>query len=101
MWGACRDVEEIRAIGYPVWSVATCPRRSRNEFTFGGINVPITISGVTIEPGDFIAADDSGVLCIPQAAVLRVLELAATIDAQERSLEAQILNGTLSSWDAV
>jgi len=36
MWGACRDVEEIRATGYPVWSVATCPRRSRNEFTFGG-----------------------------------------------------------------
>ena len=101
MWGACRDVEEIRAIGYPVWSVATCPRRSRNEFTFGGINVPITISGVTIEPGDYIAADDSGVLSIPRAAVERVLELAATIDAQERSLEAQICNGTLSSWDAV
>lgn len=101
MWGACRDVEEIRAIGYPVWSVATCPRRSRNEFTFGGINVPITIAGVTIAPGDFIVADESGVLCIPQGSVARVLELAGAIEAQERALEAQILNGTLTSWDAV
>jgi len=101
MWGACRDVEEIRAIGYPVWSVATCPRRSRNEFTFGGINVPITIAGVTITPGDFIVADESGVLCIPQGSVARVLELAGTIESQERALEAQILNGTLTSWDAV
>ena len=90
-----------RAIGYPVWSVAVCPRRSRNEFTFGGINVPITISGVTIEPGDFVAADESGVLCVPKGAIDRVLELAATIDVQELSLAAQILNGTLSSWDAV
>lgn len=101
MWGACRDVAEIRAIGYPVWSVATCPRRSRNEFTFGGINVPVTIAGVTIHPGDFIVADDSGVLCIPKDQVARVLELAATIEAQERTLAAQILNGTLTSWDTV
>ena len=101
MWGACRDVEEIRAIGYPVWSVATCPRRSRNEFTFGGINVPITIAGVTIAPRDFIVADESGVLCIPQGVVDKVLELAATIDVQERKLAAQILNDSLTSWDAV
>ena len=45
MWGAWGDVDEIRAIGYPVWSVAVCPRRSRNEFTFGAINEPITIQG--------------------------------------------------------
>jgi regulator of RNase E activity RraA len=66
MWGACRDVDEIRAIGYPVWSVAVCPRRSRNEFTFGAINEPITIQGVTIAPRDFIIADESGVVCVPQ-----------------------------------
>lgn len=101
MWGACRDVAEIREIGYPVWSVATCPRRSRNEFTFGGINVPVTIAGVTIHPGDYIVADDSGVLCVPKDQVERVLELAATIEVQERTLAAQILNGTLTSWDAV
>ena len=101
MWGACRDVDEIRAIGYPVWSVAVCPRRSRNEFTFGTINEPIAIEGVTIAARDFIVADESGVLCIPQGRLEEVLRLAARIADQERALEAQVLNGSLESWDEV
>jgi len=101
MWGACRDVDEIRAIGYPVWSVATCPRRSRNEFTFGAINEPITIQGVTIEPRDFIVADESGVVCVPRARLDEVIPLCARIAEQEHALEAQVLNGSLESWDAV
>ena len=101
MWGACRDVDEIRAIGYPVWSVATCPRRSRNEFTFGAINEPITIEGVTIAPRDLIVADESGVVCVPQAKLDEVIALCARIADQERALEAQVLNGSLKSWDEV
>ena len=101
MWGACRDVDEIRAIGYPVWSVAVCPRRSRNEFTFGAINEPITIQGVTIAPRDFIIADESGVVCVPQGRFDEVIALCARIGDQERVLEAQVLNGSLESWDEV
>lgn len=101
MWGACRDVDEIRAIGYPVWSAAVCPRRSRNEFTFGAINEPITIQGVTIAPRDFIVADESGVVCVPQGRFDEVIALCARIADQERVLEAQVMNGSLESWDAV
>jgi len=101
MWGACRDVDEIRAIGYPVWSVAVCPRRSRNEFTFGAINEPITIQGVTIAPRDFIVADESGVVCVPQGKFAEVVALCERIADQERALEAQVLNGSLKSWDEV
>ena len=101
MWGACRDVDEIRSIGYPVWSAAVCPRRSRNEFTFGAINEPITIQGVTIAPRDFIIADESGVVCVPQGRFGEVIALCARIAVQERVLEAQVLNGSLESWDEV
>jgi regulator of RNase E activity RraA len=101
MWGACRDVDEIRAIGYPVWSAAVCPRRSRNEFTFGSINQPISIQGVTIAAGDFMVADESGVLCVPQGRLAEALVLAERIAQQERVLEAQVLNGSLKSWDEV
>ena len=101
MWGACRDVDEIRAIGYPVWSAAVCPRRSRNEFTFGAINEPITIQGVTIAPRDLIVADESGVVCVPQGRFDEVIALCARIADQECVLEAQVLNGSLESWDEV
>lgn len=101
MWGSCRDVDEIRTIGYPVWSVAVSPRRSRNDFTFGWINKPITVGGIAIAPRDFILADESGVIVISPARIAEVLELCARIASQEAALEAQILNNTLSSWDEV
>ena len=101
MWGACRDVDEIRAIGYPVWSVAVCPRRSCNEFTFGAINEAISIAGVTVAPRDYVVADESGVVCVPQARVAEVLPLCTRIGDQEAALEAQVLNDSLASWDAV
>jgi hypothetical protein len=41
------------------------------------------------------------VIVIPQARIEEVLALCDRIAVQETALEAQILNGELSSWDAV
>jgi len=101
MWGTCRDVDEIRTIGYPVWAVGVCPRRSRNEFTFGSINEPITISGVVIRPRDYIVADESGVLCVPESAVKEVLDVVKRISDQEQLLAEQVLGDAVKSWDEV
>lgn len=101
LWGSCRDVDEIRAIGYPVWAAHVSPRRSRNDFTFGSINEPISIDGVTIAPKDLVLADENGVLCIPRAQVHAVLELAERIADQELRLEAQVVNDAVSSWDEI
>ena len=49
MHGTCRDLEEIRECGYPVWAKGVCPRRSRNDFTFGTINEPIVVTGIKIK----------------------------------------------------
>ena len=101
LWGSCRDVDEIRAIGYPVWSVGTSPRRSRNEFTFGSINEAIAIRGVAIAPRDYVLADETGVVVVPAARIDEVLALAERIAAQEAKLEAQAVNDAVASWDQV
>lgn len=101
MWGTCRDVEEIRQIGYPVWAVGVCPRRSRNDFTFGSINERIEISGVSISREDWIVADESGVICIPGDAVEKVVKLATRIADQERELSQMVKSNTVTSWDQV
>ena len=101
MWGTCRDLEEIRAAGYPVWAVGVCPRRSRNEFAFGSINEPITVAGVAIAPGDYVVADESGAVCVPQARAGETLALLARIEAQERALEEQVRDDVVRSWDQV
>jgi 4-hydroxy-4-methyl-2-oxoglutarate aldolase len=78
-----------------------CPRRSRNDFTFGSINEPIAIHGVTIAPRDFVLADESGVVVVPAARIAEVLALADRIAGQEARLEAQVVNNALTSWDQV
>jgi regulator of RNase E activity RraA len=101
MWGACRDVDEIRAVGYPVWTAHVTPRRSRNDFNFGAINEAVTIGSVVVAPRDFVIADASGVIVIPRARIGDVLDLCERIAAQEATLQARILDGALSSWDEV
>ena len=101
VWGCCRDVEEIRAIGYPVWSHAVSPRRSRNDFTFGSINEPIAIQGITITRDDYILADETGIVCVPRARLREIVELSSRILDQEAKLEAQVIGNALASWDDV
>jgi len=101
MWGACRDLEEIRAVGYPVWAVGVCPRRSRNEFTFGSINEQIVVKGVVIRAGDYVLADESGVVVVPQERAEATLELVTKIEIQERMLEEQVRDDIVASWDQV
>lgn len=101
VWGCCRDVEEIRAIGYPVWTAHVSPRRSRNDFTFGSINEPIVIQGIRITRDDFVLADESGIIVVPHERLREVVELSARISDQEAKLEAQVIGNALASWDDV
>ena len=103
VWGACRDLEEIREVSYPVWSTGVCPRRSRNEFTFGDILQPVTIgaNGVTVRTGDVLLADLTGVICIPAERAAEVLEVVRGIAKSEEAVEQQIDQQAIVNWDDV
>ena len=99
--GTCRDVEEIRGLGFPVWAVGTCPRRSRNEFTFGSLKEPVTIGGTEIANGDVIVADATGVVRVPAVAAVKVYETALRIAQTEQKVLGDIVNGAGIDWDQV
>ena len=99
MHGTCRDVEEIRECGYPVWAKGVCPRRSRNDFTFGTINEPIVVTGIKIKKDDIIVADQSGVVCVPEELIQETLDLLKKISIQEELLEDQVLKNQVQNWD--
>jgi regulator of RNase E activity RraA len=99
MHGTCRDLEEIRECGYPVWAIGVCPRRSRNDFTFGSINEPIYVTEVKICKNDIIVADQSGVVCVPKDKINEVLTLLEKISHQEYVLEDQVLRNAVQNWD--
>ena len=62
--GAVRDVEELRAHGWPVFAAAVVPCAADSDGP-GQLNHPISCGGVPVHPGDIILADDNGVAVTP------------------------------------
>jgi 4-hydroxy-4-methyl-2-oxoglutarate aldolase len=83
-----RDVAELRAMGFGVWSAAVSAQGTVKE-TAGGVNVPVVIGGQVVRPGDAIIADDDGVVCVPRPDVGQALEAArARVAKEDRNREA-------------
>lgn len=80
--GGVRDVTDLHAMGFPVWSAAVSAQGTVKA-TAGAVNIPITIGGQLINPGDAILADDDGVMVVPRPDVDRAM------DASQARLEKE------------
>jgi 4-hydroxy-4-methyl-2-oxoglutarate aldolase len=67
-----RDVADLRAMGFPVWSAAVSAQGSVKA-TGGAVNVPIVVGGQLVRPGDAVLADDDGVLSVPRERIAEAL----------------------------
>lgn len=64
--GAIRDVGAIRRRSFPVYARAATHRGPYKNGP-GEINVPVTVGGMVVHPGDIVVGDEDGVLAIPVA----------------------------------
>lgn len=84
--GACRDAEELVDAGLPIMSRSLTPASGRGRARIAGVNVPITIDGVSVSPGDLVVGDATGVVVLPAERVEELLALAverAEYDARQ------------------
>ena len=72
---AVRDCEELIEMGYPVFSVGTNPN-GPTKFVPGRINHPVSVGGISINPGDLIVGDADGVVVIEREKAAAMLPLA-------------------------
>jgi len=91
--GPVRDVDEARAYDFPIYCRALTARTARGRVAEAETNQRITIGEVTVEPGDYVIADASGVAFIPAADVERVLDAAELIAGREASMAKALLTG--------
>ncbi|NIE75915.1 ribonuclease E activity regulator RraA [Pantoea sp. Ap-967] len=59
--GNVRDCSALASIALPVLAMGSWPQRSKNQ-RGGGVGAPLTIGGAPISPGDWIYADEDGVV---------------------------------------
>jgi 3-hexulose-6-phosphate synthase/6-phospho-3-hexuloisomerase len=95
--GAVRDVDDIRAMGFPVFAKATVPNAGEPK-GFGEINTEIKCCGQQVSPGDWIIGDESGVVVIPASRAYEVARRALEVRKNEERIREEIRRGsTLSS----
>ena len=63
--GGARDIEEIEAIQFPVFSRSVTPATSVGRYVSVAKQVPVTCGGVLVRPGDYIVGDRDGVVVVP------------------------------------
>ncbi|RQW79403.1 MAG: bifunctional hexulose-6-phosphate synthase/ribonuclease regulator [Methanothrix sp.] len=90
--GAVRDVDEIRAMNYPVFSSGIVPNAGEPK-GMGEINAEITCGGQTVRPGDYIVGDESGVVVIPKERAYEIARRAKEVEKMESRLYEEIRRG--------
>lgn len=61
IYGCIRDVDAIRALELGVQALGVIPLRTEKR-GIGDLDVPVTFGGVTFQPGEFVYADNNGII---------------------------------------
>ncbi len=84
---AVRDIEEIRELGFPVFSVGSNPCGPTKSVS-GRLNWPVSVGGIAVNPGDLVVGDADGVVVIERDRAESLLELAEKkVAAENKRLE--------------
>lgn len=90
--GGVRDVGRLRELAFPVWSRGISMRSAMKVAT-GAVAAPVTCGGVEIATGDWVLADDDGVVIVAAASATIVLERTLVRLATEAGFLEQIEQG--------
>ena len=89
-----RDTDELREMGFAVWTRhVSC--QGTVKATPGSVNVPVSIGGVVIEPGDVVCADDDGVVVVGRDEAGWALEQSSVRLDKEAHTRARLEAGEL------
>jgi 4-hydroxy-4-methyl-2-oxoglutarate aldolase len=92
--GPARDIDDCRRLDFPVFARSHTARTARGRIVEVATNEPITVGEIEVYPGDYVVADGSGIVFIPQREIALVLETAEAIVAREEAMAQALRDGT-------
>jgi regulator of RNase E activity RraA len=81
--GINRDLSLCLELGYPVFSKENWMRTGKDRVQVEGVNVPVTVGGARVAPGDLLKGDADGVVVIPKEHEEAVLSAGEEIQTAE------------------
>lgn len=90
--GAIRDVQKIRELGFPVFARSIVPKPGLKNIVLP-LQQPVNCGGVLVHTGDFVVADEEGIVAVPAKDVATVLQAVAEKILLENAQ-------TLEVWEA-
>jgi 4-hydroxy-4-methyl-2-oxoglutarate aldolase len=91
--GLIRDVGFIRNLEFQVWSKGHTPADVVGYWLPTGFDVAIIIGSTTIYPGDYLLADQDGIIIIPSQIISQVLDKSEEAIQKENQVRGAILDG--------
>jgi regulator of RNase E activity RraA len=92
--GACRDTEEIRETGLWLASRHVTPRSGKKRIEVETIGQPVSVSGVSVAPGDLLVGDETGIVVIPKRHLEEAFAAARRMISMDQEIEGAIRAGT-------
>ena len=105
--GAIRDMDDIRASGFPSFAKYVVPNAGEPK-GYGGIGIEINICNQTVRTGDWIIGDESGLIVIPKEIAVEVANRSLDVRERENRTREEIRRGStlskvneLEKWEPV
>ncbi len=82
--GGVRDLDEVEALGLPLFAEQVIVSHAYVRVV--EVGTPVTVGGLTVQPGDLLHGDKHGVIRIPHELAARIPDAVAVLEAHERGI---------------
>jgi regulator of RNase E activity RraA len=90
--GPIRDVDEVRPMGFQY--LATGTAAGHGDMAVHAVNVPVSIRGMDVAPGEVIHMDENGAVKFPADRLDEVLENVRALEEREADLQERVREAT-------
>lgn len=91
--GPCRDIDESRELGYPVFAPSVTPITARGRIAEAAWGESITFAGIDVALGDLVLADGSGIVVLPAVRAEEIVTLAESLAVRESAMAERVREG--------
>jgi 4-hydroxy-4-methyl-2-oxoglutarate aldolase len=91
--GYTRDSRRLIHMAYPTFAWGSSPIDTTGRVRVVDYNIPITIGGVKVSPGDLMFADLDGIIVIPKPAEKEVIDRVLDRVSTENAVRRELLEG--------